>query len=66
MDVNSNGWSQAEFVTSMAKYCSKRLGTMCERTEFACKDYLCPVVKSAKDIKEVRSNFAQQPKERHL
>lgn len=44
MDVNSAEWSQSEF-RKMAEGCSRRKGSRCNRTTFACKDYLCPFVK---------------------
>jgi hypothetical protein len=37
---------------------------MCSQTKYACKDYMCPIVKVAADIKEVRANFVQQSKGR--
>lgn len=60
MDVNSSDWSQHEFI-KMSSNCNYKEQWMCKRTSYACKDYLCPIVKSVKNIAEVRSNFAQQP-----
>ena len=64
MYVNSNGWTQREFIRHLAINCDSREGEICKKTKFPCKDYLCPIVKSAKDIAEVRSNFARQAKQK--
>ena len=59
MDVNSSDWTRREF-KGLSVDCESKIGVVCTRTDYACKDILCPIVKSAKDIAEVRSNFAQQ------
>lgn len=60
MDVNSAGWSQKEFIDMAQGFCFDEKNSMCERTGYACKDYLCPIVKMARDINEVRSAFENQ------
>jgi len=61
MDVNVAEWSQREFF-ALAEMCVDKNGTCCNKTGWACRDMLCPVVKAARNIKEVRANFAQQAK----
>ena len=62
MDVNTeSGWTQREF-TNLSVDCEHKNGVLCNKTDVACKDYLCPIVLSADSIVEVRSNFAQQQK----
>ena len=61
MNVNSAEWSRREFVKLSSKCDSKETdGMVCSETKFVCKDYLCPIVKVASDIGEVRASFAQQ------
>lgn len=62
MDVNCNEWSQHEFIHKMTIDCKDRNDTICNKTGYACKDYLCPIVKLAEDISEVRSMFEWQKK----
>jgi hypothetical protein len=59
MDVNSADWSQREF-RELSGVCDFKEDWMCSKTKVACKDYMCPIVKAAADIKEVRANFVQQ------
>jgi hypothetical protein len=59
MDVNSREWSQREF-SQLSDGCDFKEDWACKKTGLACKDYLCHKVKSAANIMEVRSNFAQQ------
>jgi hypothetical protein len=63
MDVNSSEWSRREFC-NLAAFCENLNGNMCDKTKYACKDYLCPIVEKATNIKEVRTKFAQQTAER--
>jgi len=59
MDVNSSEWSSSEFRT-LSSGCGFKVDWQCYKTGVACKDYICPKVKSAANIIEVRSSFAQQ------
>lgn len=61
MDVNSAEWSQREF-RELSSVCDFKEDWKCSKTNVACKDYICPLVKVAADIKEVRANFVQQAK----
>jgi hypothetical protein len=62
MDVNANDWSQKKFIDA-AEFCqSKRNGKrngMCRKTDYACKDYLCPYVKSSKTFEEVQRKIEE-------
>ena len=59
MDVNVAEWSQKEF-QDLSGVCSSKEDWMCLKTKYACKDYLCPFVKEAKDINEVRAKLLKQ------
>ena len=61
MDVNSAEWSQKEFII-LAEFCNslKEESKMCKKTQFACKDYLCPIVKVGTSMKDIRKKFEQQ------
>jgi hypothetical protein len=61
MDVNGSDYDSSVF-RELSKGCDLKKGWQCSKTGYACKDYLCHRVKSAADIKEVRSNFAQHAK----
>lgn len=58
MEVNSVDWSQKEF-RELSGVCDFREDWKCSKTNYACKDYMCPLVKAARDMKEVRKNFIQ-------
>jgi len=59
MDVSSDEWSQREF-NILKTTCLNKKDWMCTKTDVACKDYLCPIVKKSADIIEVRKNFKDQ------
>jgi len=59
MDVNSADWSQREF-RELSGVCDFKEGQMCSKTKYACRDLMCPIVRAAADIKEVRANFVQE------
>jgi len=59
MDVNTGDLSQREF-RDLSGICASKLDWKCEKTGYACKDYLCPIVASAKDVKEVREKFIKE------
>lgn len=59
MDVNTGDLSQKEF-RELSETCAFKRKFLCEKTSFACKDYMCPVVESAKDAKDVREKFIHQ------
>lgn len=63
MDVNSNKWlreERREFEEKLSKDCKFRNSWFCNKSQFACKDYLCHIVKFSANITEVRKKFAQQ------
>ena len=57
MDVNTGDLSQKEF-KELSGSCKVKVGWECTMTTFACKDYLCPIVKAGKDTSDVRARFA--------
>ena len=59
MDVNAPGWSQKEF-KELSGVCDYRSSWMCSKTGYACKDYMCPLVKMAANIEELRASFINQ------
>jgi hypothetical protein len=60
MDVNNGELSGMEF-KELSGVCSNRKDWQCLKTHgYACKDYLCPIVKAAKNIEEIREVFLKQ------
>lgn len=59
MDVNSPEWSRRVF-SELSGVCDFKEDWKCTKTGYACKDCLCPIVKAAADLKEVRAAFARQ------
>lgn len=59
MDINTIKWSQKEFI-DMACFCVDKDSVMCKRTGYACKDYMCPIVKAARSIEDVKKAFENQ------
>lgn len=56
MDINSLEYKRSVFET-MAPVCEDYVGGMCKEPGYACRDYMCPKVKSAKDLKDLKSKF---------
>jgi hypothetical protein len=61
MDVNSKDWSSREF-NELSKSCGFKKDWQCSKTSYACKDYMCHIVKYSNSIEEMREKFAKQAK----
>ena len=38
--------------------CDFRQSNSCEKTSFACRDCICPILKESKDLKDAKAKFA--------